>query len=538
MKIPKTFPNNPRIYTTEQALYLAGNGHRYQTRIIILFFLEILLFSFLLFNNNFMFPEPEFLCVRTSPDSSNFTIDGKGFCSSSAVLQNSTDPLNNYTCEPHLIKMSKAVTISYGLFCEKAWYREFLGFYLRIMCWTAGFLVFGFLQNNHSRVQIIRKTLFVLAIIGACFYISFSLFFFILLFIGSNFIAVGIFSTFLLYCIEITSENLRPITISLFFSAIAIGQIIFAVLCNIYCNWRVFGLLYMSPLMLIFLIYLRVIIEGPRYLIVKKCFQEAKKSLEMLALMNDRNDILKENEYKFEEEVKCQEMQGNLMKLLHLENEDITTKPNQHSYYSLFKYNSLRIRSVIFLYFYGLFSMGAFFAYNNYTIISQDVYLNHMAHGFIKLIGYLLGGYLILNYQRKLILKNLLFVMGTCNILLFIYSFNQKFSLELIILNLIAQIAIDTAFPLLLVFVVEVYPTMVRHYAIALFLAFSILIIIPSKGILLFFGSVGALASVPLGILALIGIGVMNKLRETFGLGLKENIVEENDALLNNEIIT
>ena len=54
----------------------------------------------------------------------------------------------------------------------------------------------------------------------------------------------------------------------------------------------------------------------------EKGFQEAKKSLEYLALMNDR-EIPKENEYKFEDEVKCQEMQGNFAKLLHYENQDI-----------------------------------------------------------------------------------------------------------------------------------------------------------------------------------------------------------------------
>ena len=288
--------------------------------------------------------------------------------------------------------------------------------------------------------------------------------------------------------------------------------------------------------MLILVIYMRVMVDGPRFLIVKKGFQEAKKSLEYLALMNDR-EIPKENEYKFEDEVKCQEMQGNFAKLLHYENQDLFMRPNNHSFLCLFRYNSLRVRSFIFLYFFEVFFMGSVLCYYIYPEYSPNIYLNHLILGFIKMVGFLLGGYLILNFQRKVILKNLLFIAGISDILLIIAAFTQTFGIELIILNLIAQIVFDAGFPLLIFFISEVYPTVVRHYALGFFMSYGSLIVLITKPVFDLFELFGFPASVILGILCLVGIGVMNKLRETFGLGLKENIAEENDALLNNEIM-
>jgi len=229
---------------------------------------------------------------------------------------------------------------------------------MRIVCWTAGFMIFAKLQNNYSRVKLIRSGLVLLALIAILFFFSFALAIFLAIFILCNFLAAGISLTIFLYTIEITSENLRPISISLYFMAAAAGQVILSILCAIYCNWRIIGLFYMSPLMLILVIYMRVMVDGPRFLIVKKGFQEAKKSLEYLALMNDR-EIPKENEYKFEDEVKCQEMQGNFAKLLHYENQDLFMRPNNHSFLCLFRYNSLRVRSFIFLYFFEVFFMGS-----------------------------------------------------------------------------------------------------------------------------------------------------------------------------------
>ena len=131
----------------------------------------------------------------------------------------------------------------------------------------------------------------------------------------------------------------------------------------------------------------------------------------------------------------------------------------------------------------------------------------------------------------------MLFIAGIADILLIIAAFSQTFGIELIILNLIAQIAFDAGFPLLITFISEVYPTVVRHYALGFFMSYGSLIVLITKPVFDLFELFGFPASVILGILCLVGIGVMNKLRETFGLGLKENIAEENDALLNNEIM-
>ena len=530
-----------KILSTDQALEAAGNGHRYQSRMIFLMFFQIAFVSFILVNNAFFFPDIEFSCIHIDPFiqiPTNITISKQDYCIAYPSLLNTSDPMNNFTCSP-IIPMTKSVTTSYNLYCDTEYYIPWISYYIRVICGVLGLFIFAKLQNNYSRIRLIRQGILLLAILTMAFFISFNILIFVILFYICNFLATGVILTMLLYTVEICSENLRPISISMYFTAIGIGQIILAVLCAMYCNWRILGLFYMAPVMLILVIYMRIMVDGPRFLIIKKTFQEAKKSLESLAIFNDRIDELpKENEYKFEEEVKCQEMQGNLAKLLHFDNQEIYTRPNNHTFMSLFKYNSLRVRSFIFLNFFGLFFLGINFAYYNYNEYSDNIYVNHIIHGFLKVIGFLIGGYLILNFQRKVILKNLLFITGIANILLIIYSFSHRFEIELIIINVVAQITFDAGVCLLTVYITEVYPTVVRHYALGFFLGFGVLMMIPGKLLFELFVVIGVPASVPLGGLLLIGIGVMNKLRETFGLGLRENLVEENDALLNNEILS
>ena len=77
--------------------------------------------------------------------------------------------------------------------------------------------------------------------------------------------------------------------------------------------------------------------------------------------------------------------------------------------------------------------------------------------------------------------KNLLFIAGISDILLIIAAFTQTFGIELIILNLIAQIVFDAGFPLLIFFISEVYPTVVRHYALGFFMSYGSLIVLITK---------------------------------------------------------
>ena len=289
--------------------------------------------------------------------------------------------------------------------------------------------------------------------------------------------------------------------------AAAAGQVILSILCAIYCNWRIIGLFYMSPLMLILVIYMRVMVDGPRFLIVKKGFQEAKKSLEYLALMNDR-EIPKENEYKFEDEVKCQEMQGNFAKLLHYENQDLFMRPNNHSFLCLFRYNSLRVRSFIFLYFFEVFFMGSVLLH------LPRIFTKHLSQPFDPRIykngRVFIGRLFDPELPEESDSKNLLFIAGISDILLIIAAFTQTFGIELIILNLIAQIVFDAGFPLLITFISEVYPTVVRHYALGFFMSYGSLIVLITKPVFDSFELFGFPASVILGILFLVGIGVMN----------------------------
>jgi len=177
---PQAPPPKIKILTTEQALQQAGNGHRYQSRTICLMFFQILLSSFILVNNAFFFPEVDFYCVHSITDDqgitnvSEITFSSIDYCPNQNILLNQTDPMNNYTCSIEIL-MTKSVTSSYSLYCDREVIREWIGYYMRIVCWTAGFMIFAKLQNNYSRVKLIRSGLVLLALIAILLFFSFTL---------------------------------------------------------------------------------------------------------------------------------------------------------------------------------------------------------------------------------------------------------------------------------------------------------------------------------------------------------------------------
>jgi hypothetical protein len=153
---------------------------RYQSRTICLMFFQILLSSFILVNNAFFFPEVDFYCVHSITDDqgitnvSEITFSSIDYCPNQNILLNQTDPMNNYTCSIEIL-MTKSVTSSYSLYCDREVIREWIGYYMRIVCWTAGFMIFAKLQNNYSRVKLIRSGLVLLALIAILLFFSFTL---------------------------------------------------------------------------------------------------------------------------------------------------------------------------------------------------------------------------------------------------------------------------------------------------------------------------------------------------------------------------
>lgn len=477
-----------KTLSIEQALQLSGNGHSYQTRIILFFFLQTALMSF--FNAPFTFESPD--------------------------------------CENRLFEYD-SFTKEFELYCEKASFIDLI-WYIQGLAWGIGFLLFGWFSNVFQRNTLIKKGLLIIAALSSLLAIPLGLFMATLIYSLCNMTISGVLALFLLHISEISSENLKTVGITVILSGFGLGRIIISLLGRIYFNWRYNGLIYIVPLLLILLVYLRILINCPRFLIVKKSFNEARKSLEALALMNNRT-FIKGNEYKFDEEVKSQEMQENLSKLLHIPEKALYSMPNNHNYLSLFKYNSLRVRTLIFLYFSLLIGYIAYFSlyhlnYSNIPLVEE------LIQGLISIFGVFIGGYISLNYQRKVALKGLLFIIGISAVLMgleMIFSF----LLARIILNLLIQIPLNASIPLILCYITEVYPTVVRHYAFGLFLMVFCLGGTLARGL----KDLGDIQGPFLGGVCFIGLGVMGKLRETFALGLKENLVEENEALLNNAIL-
>lgn len=552
LKIP------PEIISVEQALERAGNGHNYQKRVILYIFLQIFFITFLILSNQVLFPSFDIQC--SSSRNQTLIFQKEKYCSSNlndlfkismpnisnidANLEKKNVTSQNYSCniKSKNASITRSVSESFSLLCAKEKFANYNSYHLKFLSWGIGFLISAYLQNISGRLQILKKSLFCTALFSLLLVFSFNVVMFTVLYFLLNVCAASFILTSFIYISEITSQNLRPISIFLLLMSFGTGPIALSFLNNFFTYWRIIALLATCLPILLLFIYMRIMVDSPRFLNVAKNFRDAKIALSNMALINDRmNEMSKEREFKFEEEVKSQEMQENLAKILKIE--EINTKPNEHGFMSLFTYNSVRVRTFIFIYFWAVFSLGysaSFFMMNN---LMENVLVNTAILGCLKIVGFLVGGYLILNVLRKVILKNILLVEGLINILFVVLvnsDPNEFTKLQRTIFNLLifcSQIIFDAGFCLLIIYTIEVYPTVIRHFGLGFFLGvatFSALL----ANILIFMIKINGVGLLILiGFLCLLGIGIMNKLRETYDLGLKENLVEEEEALLNNDIM-
>ena len=385
-----------------------------------------------------------------------------------------------------------------------------------------------------------KNSICVIFLSGILSLFSFKLFIFGIAIFLMNFGFYGFFTTSLVYFSEISSNNMRILGPICFFLAISMGKIFMCLIFYFFENWRFLIILNLIPLLFL-TSFLKFFIESPRFLLTQKNFPEAKTSLELIAKINKK--ILPD--FILEEEQKSFEMQDYIAKILKVdENNTFKIKSKKYHFSDIFKYNSLRVRTIIFSILWTLVIFSLRVNNENYDNYSNFLILNEIIKNCVEMIGYLVSGYLALNYPRRGLVKSTSLITGFIFLGFSFFGHNPSlisnpiYRMISICLIISSKIILFIANFTFVVYTIEVFPTCIRHFAIGFFFSlFSFVSIFSLPYIDIYDNISFKNPFIFLGILFFLGAFFMKKLRETYNFGIRDNIIEQNDFLLDNSLI-
>lgn len=161
--------------------------------------------------------------------------------------------------------------------------------------------------------------------------------------------------------------------------------------------------------------------------------------------------------------------------------------------------------------------------------------------GLGELIAYFYSGYLSLHYPRVKIVRGIMWIAGLIHLAFFAFLNQDKSSIVVNVMSFSSIIALRLAISsgncIFNVYIAEVYPTTVRHYAFGYFGLTTKLIAILAPPFVQLCEVANISPFIPLSIFFFAGIPTLSKLRETFGHPLQDNLEEEDNALLQTDLI-
>ena len=138
-----------------------------------------------------------------------------------------------------------------------------------------------------------------------------------------------------------------------------LGQILIAMLALGVGSWRAIFMLTAIPLTLLVYFLGKNLLESPRYLVVKHEFTQAKTVISKMALMNGEPY---KNEELYEEVAYNEKINGYKEAI---KGGNFDSRLRHHSYLSLFRYDSIRIRVLIVGAVWSVFSLSYFISANS-----------------------------------------------------------------------------------------------------------------------------------------------------------------------------
>ena len=190
----------------------------------------------------------------------------------------------------------------------------------------------------------------------------------------------------------------------------ALGQIIIALICIFLINWRIIFFITAAPLAVMFYLIFYHARDSPRFCVTKHEFAEAKAIVEQIAYVNGRSirgtELREEIDYRNKIENYQQILQGG----------QFTSRQVHHSYFSLFRFNSIRIRVIFVSIIWSLFSLSYFTSAANQLNPSKSYTFNIALAGVIEIVAYLSSVATNINLGRIFVIRRLLIVSAVVHL--------------------------------------------------------------------------------------------------------------------------
>lgn len=134
----------------------------------------------------------------------------------------------------------------------------------------------------------------------------------------------------------------------------ALGQIILAIVCIFLINWRVIFLMTVIPLAILLYLINAHVKDSPRFCVSKHEFASAKLVLMEIAGINGQNP----GGFELKEELEFNSKLDNYREIM--QGGQFSSRQVHHSYFSLFRFNSIRIRVVFVSVIWSVVSLSYF----------------------------------------------------------------------------------------------------------------------------------------------------------------------------------
>lgn len=151
---------------------------------------------------------------------------------------------------------------------------------------------------------------------------------------------------------------------------------------------------------------------------------------------------------------------------------EITSRLRHHSYLSLFKYNSIRLRVLIVGSIWSLFSLSYFISASSQINPTRGIPFNIGLAGVIEIIAYMVSILTSLNNHRIFFIKRLLIVAGIVHICYyFIGPLNEYHGFSKVIVmtfDIGVRVLMSVGNTFLAIYAIELFPTSIRHFALGM----------------------------------------------------------------------
>lgn len=340
-----------------------------------------------------------------------------------------------------------------------------------------------------------------------------------------NFGFRGYYNAAVLTLTEVTSDNNRLSTPIILHIGWAAGQISVALLGLFFNDWRVIFVLTGIPLIILTVMAYRNVLESPRFLVVRHDFFEARAVLDNISVVNQHPqkayDLLEEKKYREQMETYVRMNNG----------AEVVAETRHHSYMSLFKYKSIRVRVLAIMYIWSIISLSYFTSANSLLNDKKSLSFNLALAGAIEIIAYLAAISMSLNAQRLVFIKNLLIYSGLIHLMFYfvrpIHEYGGFGRLVIMSADILIRVSMSMGNVFMLIYSLETFPTVVRHFALGLLGFVTKSMYVVSIRFINFWAWRDLHPDFIIGVLLLGGLATIGKLRETKTYAMRDYLEED-----------